>query len=619
MDHSVVQSSSHVSQINWPINPLAKAIALSFGLLLSACNNESVSLEQATEQEKATESVKQEQKEPLKSDKKVAVTEHLMEDRLSISAESASALGTYGAAPLERRHKLVKPKPIPMKPSKAKLMPASSLRSLQPYAVEPLDREQYQHLDSNSVKLVSEAPVSTFSIDVDTASYTNVRRMLNQGRLPRHDAVRLEEFVNYFDYDYPQAQLEKAPFSIDTEVSVAPWDEQRQLFRIGLQAYEPEPAELLPVNLVFLIDVSGSMSSANKLPLLKKSFAMLVDKMRAKDRVSIVVYAGAAGQVLAPTAGNEKRTIMAALERLEAGGSTNGGAGINLAYQLAESAFIKEGTNRIILASDGDVNVGTSNIEALKDLIKEKRKTGIGFSTLGFGSGNYNDHLMEQLANVGNGSAAYIDSLKEAQKVLVEQMSATLHNIAKDVKIQIEFNPQQVAEYRLLGYENRQLKREDFNNDKVDAGEIGAGHQVTALYELVLKGDKSQIDPLRYAKASNVESGANSDELAFVRLRYKPVKGSESKLLEQAVYAKDRIQDFSQASLNMRFASSVAAFAQQLRGGEHLGDYGYQQILEQAIAAKGLDPYGYRAEFTQLIRLAMQYSKEASSTQALQK
>ena len=483
--------------------------------------------------------------------------------------------------------------------------------ALQRHSSELVDRENYQHFDSNALKQAQRQPVSTFSIDVDTASYSNVRRILNNGQLPRQDAVRLEELVNYFKYEYAPAQTENAPFSINTETTVAPWNKDRKLLRIGLQGYLPKVNEQLPVNLVFLIDVSGSMSSQNKLPLVKKSLQMLINKMDKNDRISIVVYAGAAGQVLAPTPGDQKLTILSALDNLHSGGSTNGGSGIKLAYKLAESAFIKQGTNRIILASDGDLNVGTTNTDALKDLIKEKRKSGIGFTTLGFGSGNYNDHLMEQLANVGNGTAAYIDSLKEAQKVLVEQMAGTLHNIAKDVKIQVEFNPDQVAEYRLLGYENRLLKREDFNNDKVDAGEIGAGHQVTALYELTLTGDKTQVDPLRYGKKHSKDKPQKSDELAFVRLRYKMPKGTQSKLIERPIHRSDIIPEFKKSSTSLQFAASVAAFAQKLRGGESIGDYGYQQILDQAIDSKGKDPLAYRAEFTQLVRLAMQYSQQA--------
>ncbi len=364
---------------------------------------------------------------------------------------------------------------------------------------EPTDREQYAHQDDNPVKRAAEQPVSTFSIDVDTGSYANVRRFLNEGRLPPRDAVRVEEMLNYFDYDYPLPDSRQPPFRVSTELAPTPWNPKTRLLAIGVKGYDVPKTQLPPANLVFLIDVSGSMEAPDKIGLLKPALKLLVRQLRPEDKVAIAVYAGAAGMVLEPTPGSQKAKIEAALDRLSAGGSTNGGAGIQLAYNLARDGFVKDGVNRVILATDGDFNVGTVNFEALKNLVETQRKSGVALTTLGFGTGNYNDRLMEQLADAGNGNYAYIDTLQEANKTLVEQMSATLLTIAKDVKIQIEFNPALVEEYRLIGYENRVLRREDFSNDAVDAGDIGAGHTVTALYEIALKGSGGGLtEPLRY-------------------------------------------------------------------------------------------------------------------------
>jgi len=473
---------------------------------------------------------------------------------------------------------------------------------------EPVNRENYGHFNDNPVKRVAEAPVSTFSVDVDTGSYSNVRRFLNQGQLPVKDAVRVEEMINYFSYDYPVPHDKSHPFSVTTEIAPTPWNPDTHLLRIGLKGYDVAPDKLPPANLVFLVDISGSMHSADKLPLLKSGLKLLVQQMRAKDRVSMVVYAGNTGVVLEPTSGREKGKILAALEALQAGGSTNGGAGINLAYAMAEQGFIQGGINRVLLATDGDFNVGTVSFEALKNLIEEKRKSGISLTTLGFGTGNYNDRLMEQLADVGNGNYAYIDNLNEANKVLVTEMSSTLETIAKDVKIQIEFNPSVVAEYRLVGYENRVLKREDFNNDKVDAGDIGAGHSVTALYEISLIGGKGQkIDPLRYATKANRQG--NPGELAWLRLRYKLPMSETSKLVEQPVNVAD-IREPSKTSIDFRFASAVAAFGQQLRGGRYTGSLSYDEIRKMASAARGRDASGYRGEFIGLVNLAQSLANE---------
>ncbi len=475
------------------------------------------------------------------------------------------------------------------------------------WATEPIDRENYAHVEDNPVKLAAQHPVSTFSIDVDTGAYSNVRRFLNAGSLPPADAVRIEELINYFSYDYPVPENTARPFSITTEVATTPWNADKLLMQIGIKGYEVLADNRPAANLVFLIDVSGSMNSPDKLPLLKNALKMLTRQLRTEDRVSMVVYAGSSGVVLEPTSGDRQVEILRALDRLSAGGSTNGASGIRLAYQMAEQGFIENGINRVLLATDGDFNVGTVNFEALIDLVERKRKTGISLTTLGFGTGNYNDRLMEQLADSGNGNYAYIDSLIESRKVLVDELGSTLQTIAKDVKIQVEFNPDVVAEYRLIGYENRMLRREDFNNDKIDAGEIGAGHTVTALYELTLTGSSARlIDPLRYA-ASKPEAVAvkniSDGEIAFVRLRYKAPDGDVSKLIEQPVVRSD-VHDIRDASGELQFAASVAAFGQLLKGGDYLGTYDFAEVTELATGARGADVHGYRSGFLGLVRLA---------------
>ncbi len=469
--------------------------------------------------------------------------------------------------------------------------------------VEPLDRENYAHLDQNPVRLVSEHPVSTFSIDVDTGAYSNVRRFLNGGSLPPQDAVRTEELINYFSYDYPVPRSKDVPFAVSTVATAAPWNQDRILLQIGIKGYDVPADERPAANLVFLVDVSGSMNSPAKLPLLKNTLKLLTRKLTDADRVSMVVYAGSSGIVLEPTPGDEQVKILSALERLQAGGSTNGASGIRLAYQMAEQAFIDGGINRVMLATDGDFNVGTVDFDALVDIVERHRDNGVSLTTLGFGAGNYNDHLMEQLADAGNGNHAYIDTLNEGRKVLVEQMTGTLQTIAKDVKIQVEFNPSVVAEYRLIGYENRMLRREDFNNDKIDAGEIGAGHTVTALYELALTDSESRlIDPLRYAQIPERNQGS-ANELAFVRLRYKAPDGDKSRLIERPVRV-DAIAALDETGDEFRFAAAVAAFGQLLKGGEYVGGYEFADVVELAAGARGNDPFGYRGEFLGLVRLA---------------
>ncbi|MDN3379975.1 MULTISPECIES: VWA domain-containing protein [unclassified Pseudoalteromonas] len=469
--------------------------------------------------------------------------------------------------------------------------------------VSEQDRENYLKSQQNPVKQTATEPVSTFSIDVDTGSYSNTRRMLNMGKLPPSDALREEAFINYFDYDYSAPETINLPFKVHTEVATAPWNEHRQLVKIGIKGFEIEKADLKAANLVFLLDVSGSMNAPNKLPLLKTSLTMLTKQLDENDSVAIVVYAGAAGVVLPATKGNDQHVISAALDKLAAGGSTNGEQGIELAYQIAQQNFKKGGINRVILATDGDFNVGMQSVDKLKELVAAKRKTGVALTTLGFGQGNYNDGLMEQLANISNGQHAYIDNINEARKVLVDELSSSMQIIAKDVKIQVEFNPQQVAEYRLIGYQNRMLASEDFNNDKVDAAELGAGHTVTALYEITLaNSEHKQIDELRYQSNQDKKPLA-SNELAFVKVRYKQPDTEQSELLTQAI-SSDKIQPLSQASSDFKFAAAVAGFAQLLKGAKYTRDWQYEDCAKLATANKGIDTFSYRSEFVQLVNNA---------------
>ncbi|AZD83052.1 Putative von Willebrand factor, vWF type A domain protein [Pseudomonas chlororaphis subsp. aureofaciens] len=470
------------------------------------------------------------------------------------------------------------------------------------YRAEP--REQYQNLPDNPIQSVAQAPVSTFSVDVDTGAYANVRRLLNQGSLPPQGAVRLEELVNYFPYDYALPG-DGSPFGVTTEIAPSPWNPHTRLLRIGIKASDRTVAELAPANLVFLVDVSGSMDRREGLPLVQSTLKLLVDQLREQDRVSLVVYAGESRVVLEPTSGRDKAKIRNAIEQLTAGGSTAGASGIQLAYQMARQGFIKNGINRILLATDGDFNVGISDFDRLKQMAVEQRKSGVSLTTLGFGVDNYNEHLMEQLADAGDGNYAYIDNLREARKVLVDQLGSTLAVVAKDVKLQVEFNPAQVSEYRLLGYENRALKREDFNNDKVDAGEIGAGHTVTALYEIVPKGEQGWLEPLRYGQAqASSESNSKGDELAMLRVRYQAPQGGSSRLIERPILASQQHGKLAQASDDLRFAAAVAAFAQQLKDGRYTGDFGLKDTVALARGAKGEDRFGLRGEFVQLVELA---------------
>lgn len=467
-----------------------------------------------------------------------------------------------------------------------------------------IDRENYEDTDTNPVRQVSADPVSTFSVDVDTASYSNVRRFLNEGRLPPTDAVRTEELINYFHYDYALPRARTTPFSTSVTVTPSPWAEGRQLVHIGLQGYNIVPRERPPLNLVLLLDVSGSMNAANKLPLLQQSFSMLVDQLNARDRVSIVVYAGAAGTVLEPTPGNERGRILAALNSLRPGGSTAGAEGLRQAYALAEQNFNRNSVNRVIIGTDGDFNVGISNPEQLQDFISRQRDTGIFLSVFGFGGGNYNDALMQRLAQNGNGVAVYIDTVNEARRVLRDEMASNMFTIASDVKIQVEFNPARVAEYRLIGYETRMLRREDFNNDEVDAGEIGAGHSVTAIYEIVPVGGATFNDELRYQPNAQAPSGT-AGELAFLRIRYKLPGEDESRLLERPITDADTVADISRANESARWATAVAGYGQLLRGDPYLTrGYDWDDVIRLAQSARGDDEFGWRAEFIQLARAA---------------
>jgi Ca-activated chloride channel family protein len=462
--------------------------------------------------------------------------------------------------------------------------------------------ESYQKLADNVFQTPRKEPLSTFSIDVDKAAYANMRRFLNDGIMPPPEAVRIEELINYFDYDYPQPVSEHS-FSITTELTNCPWNASRQLALIGIQGKRIDMEEAPKSNLVFLLDVSGSMNSADKLGLLKKGLGLLIDQLREEDRIAIVVYAGAAGVVLKSTKGDKKEEIKRVLNQLSAGGSTAGGAGIQLAYKIAEKNFIEGGNNRILLATDGDFNVGTSSQKALVELIEEKRAGGVFLSVLGFGNGNLQDYKMEQIANKGNGNYNYIDNILEAKKVLVNEMGGTLFTIAKDVKVQAEFNPAKVKAYRLIGYVNRVLEAEDFNDDKKDAGELGAGHTVTVLYEIIPAGSEekiTEIDKLKYQKEKVLES--LSDELLTVKFRYKEPEGKKSILITKIM--KDETVEFQESSHNLQFSAAVASFGMKLRKSESVKNMEYKDIKEIAKMAKGVDENGYRAEFLKLVQTA---------------
>jgi len=482
------------------------------------------------------------------------------------------------------------------------------------YAEDKFNTEDYDHITENGFHKVADDPLSTFSIDVDAASYSNVRRFLNEGQLPPAGAVRTEELINYFKYNYPQP-TDKHPFSITTEISTCPWNKDHKLVMIGLQG-KNIPVENLPAsNLVFLIDVSGSMMYENKLPLVKSSLKMLIDQLREKDNISIVVYAGNAGLVLPATSGSDKVKIKTAIDALEAGGSTAGGAGIKLAYKIANDNFLKNGNNRVILCTDGDFNVGASSDDEMVRLIEKERESGVYLTVLGYGMGNYKDNKMQQLADKGNGNHAYIDGISEAKKVLVNEFGGTLFTIAKDVKLQVEFNPAVVAGYRLVGYENRMLKKEDFNDDKKDAGELGSGHTVTALYEVIPAGVKSpflkDVDPLKYQ--NNNDKTNPSKELLTVKFRYKTPGSDNSELIVHPV--EDSSVAFNTTSNNLRFAAAVAGFGMLLRESKFKGSTSYKNIIQMAGEAIGADTEGYRKEFVMLVKKAASLSRATAKVE----
>jgi Ca-activated chloride channel homolog len=474
--------------------------------------------------------------------------------------------------------------------------------------IGPDNSEEYEKPQENPFLVVNQAPISTFSIDVDNAAYSNIRRFLTISQLPPPGAVRIEEMINYFDYDYPQPKGEH-PFQLISEIGECPWNTKHQLIHIGLQGKSLDYSDLRPSNLVFLVDASGSMSDMNKLPLLKKSLGLLLDNLSNQDRIAIVAYAGSAGLVLPSTPASQKDKILRALDELEAGGSTAGGEGINLAYKIALENLKRNGNNRVILCTDGDFNVGVSSDDDLVSLIEEKRKSGVYLTICGFGMGNYKDRKMEVISNAGNGNYFYIDNIQEARKVFQREMRANLFTIAKDVKIQIEFNPQQVKAYRLIGYENRMLKTEDFDNDKKDAGELGAGHSVTALYEIIPASSSevvSQNPDLKYQQTT-VKSAADSDEILTIKFRYKPPLSETSKLIVQTI--KNEKSFFGTQSSNFRFSAAVAGFGLMLKNSQFKGNLTYNQILQLANGSLGKDEEGDRAEFVKLVKTAQLLSK----------
>lgn len=504
------------------------------------------------------------------------------------SARDAAAPRQFAAAPAEM-------------PPDAMILDGPAAEAAAP---DRFNTETYDRIYENAFLLVRQQPRSTFSIDVDTASYANVRRFLNGGDLPPKDAVRIEELVNYFPYDY-QPPDDNAPFAARVEVSACPWNAGHRLARIGLKGREIAQEQRPAANLVFLLDVSGSMQDPGKLPLLKSAMRMLVGQLSGQDRVAIAVYAGASGLVLPSTSCEEKASILAALDQLEAGGSTNGGEGIQLAYNVAQENLTQEGINRVILCTDGDFNVGTTNQGYLTRMIEEKAKSGVFLTVLGFGMGNYKDSTLEKLADKGNGNYGYVDTIHEARKLLVEQLAGTLVTIAKDVKIQVEFNPSRIGAYRLIGYENRMLRDEDFRDDTKDAGEIGAGHTVTALYELVPAGEEMklpEVDPLKYQEPAEPSQAAQSEEILTLKLRYKEPDGDTSRELVFPIA--DPGAPLADATTDFRFAASVAAFGMLLRDSQHKGEATYDLALELADSAKGNDPFGYRGEYLQLVRTA---------------
>lgn len=526
--------------------------------------------------------------------------QELKKTRITLSKEKGSAATNGYAGDMRKSDMLNAPQTVTV-------METESLEQIMPVPDDMVSNDNFEGFKQNPVKLVESEPVSTFSIDVDTASYAFVRKMLNQGVLPPKDSVRVEELINYFDYDYALPKDKSKPFLPTVAVYPTPWNPDTKLIHIGIRGYDVIPEQRPKSNLVFLLDVSGSMRQPDKLPLLKNAFRMLVENLQDTDTVSIVVYAGAAGTVLEPTPVKEKRKILAALEKLRAGGSTAGGEGIRQAYALAEANFLENGVNRVILATDGDFNVGITNPNELQGFVERKRQTGIFLSIIGFGQGNYNDALMQKLAQNGNGNASYIDNLNEARKVLVEEASSTLFTIAKDVKIQVEFNPAKVREYRLIGYESRLLKREDFNNDQVDAGEIGSGHRVTAIYEIAEPGSKGLlVDDLRFSKKANQVPGSaqTAGEYAFLKIRYKEPQASKSQLMTMPISTQQEYKSRKSVPAEIQFAGAVAAYGQLLRQDPYTKGFSFDDVIDLALKGRGEDRFGFRGEFINLCRLA---------------
>jgi Ca-activated chloride channel family protein len=497
--------------------------------------------------------------------------------------------------------------PMPMLEARKAMGSSAYARRMEPMprpTYQDVGRDRFTATQQNPFKVAREEPVSTFSIDVDTASYSFVRASLNQNVLPQPAAVRTEEMINYFRYDYAKPRIAAEPFSTNVAVFPSPWTAGRKVVRIGIKGYDIQRATRPSANLVFLIDTSGSMNAPNKLPLVKQSLSMLLDQLDADDHVAIVTYAGGAGTALEPTPASQKGRILAVIDQLGAGGGTAGAEGIRQAYALAERNLDPRGVNRVILATDGDFNVGITDQGELKGYIERERGKGVFLSVLGFGMGNYNDALMQALAQNGNGAAAYIDTVSEARKVLVDEATSTLFPIAKDVKIQVEFNPATVSEYRLIGYETRMLNRDDFENDKVDAGDVGSGQTVTALYEIVPVGGPRAIGDLRYSKPAPSSAQPLGTEYGFVKIRYKLPKSDTSRLISTPINRTSEVSRFEQAPQDARFATGVAAFAELLRGGRYSGSMRYDDVLRIASAARGQDDFGYRGEFIQLVRAA---------------
>jgi Ca-activated chloride channel family protein len=538
----------------------------------------------------------------------VQIAQKPEQDVMLVAASSdAEVSRDLPAAPVPELAASTIHQPQPMAARAKQFSPQYSATLQKPAELAPQPQREYRdrfsEFDENPVKSVTEEPVSTFSVDVDTASYSFVRRSLNQGYLPNKDAVRVEELINYFDYDYPVPADRSQPFKPSLVVTESPWKPGNKLVHIGIKGYQLPAGEVPRSNLVFLMDVSGSMFSADRLPLAQQAMELLLDRLGPEDTVAIVVYAGSAGAVLEPTKVAEKEKIRAAIRNLRAGGSTAGAEGILLAYELAERHFDPKAVNRIFLATDGDFNVGPTGDRDLLSLVERKRQSGIYLSVLGFGMGNYQDGMMQTLAQNGNGVAAYIDTLGEAQKLLVHEAQSALFPIASDVKIQVEFNPAQVAEYRLIGYETRALKREDFNNDRVDAGDIGAGHSVTAIYEITPVGGKTLLEASRYQPKQQPRMDDRSGEYGFLRIRYKLPGEETSRLIEAPIPAVET-EVTHPLKREADFATAVAAFGQLLKGSSHMGNYTYDQVIQLAQTAKGEGEFGYRSEFIQLVRKA---------------